>query len=311
MSPDKKTENKSKGYMNDDNVNSLGEDIILYGKVPDNDVIIVPVMAGITNPDPDYFVRRTTSTRLQLAYVLEYVISGKGYIDIEGKKYTLKAGDFFLQNRYTKAYYYSDKDDPFKKIWITLYGSFMSGLATTYNINEPLLLVRADKAGDYILKLHEIVEESNKIGFEQCSDKFMIELLKLFQYIEKIRKSEYLLRGTVDFQQLSVCIIRHINDEYLSVEYLVNRFNISYTTLYRICMKNAKMSPQHYIEVMKLNRAKDMLLANSLTVSDIAERLNFSSTGYFCKVFKKNEGCSATEWRKRALSADKKRQPLY
>ncbi len=301
MSTEKKRENGKLGYFKTQNLYTLTEDIILYNSVPFNEKIIYPIMAGTTNPDPNYFVRRAKPNDLQYTYVLEYVVSGKGYTEVNDKKYALRAGDFCIMNRYTLGCGYPDKNDPYKKIWITLYGTFINGLAYTYHITEPVLIVRAERAGEYMLKLLDIIEESKKIGFEQCSDRFMIELLKLFQYVESIRKSELTVRKNIDFIQIKEYIQKNIQNEYLSTEYLCTYFNISYATLYRMCLKSVDKSPQHYIEFLKLENAKEMLLSEKLTVSEISERLNFSSTGYFCKVFKKNMGCSATEWKRREL----------
>ena len=82
-------------------INSLCDDIIYcnYDKSKYNTVLF-PVMAGVTNADPEYFIKRSPNDpAFKYLYVLEYVVSGRGYIEYEGQKYTVEAGDFYLLNR--------------------------------------------------------------------------------------------------------------------------------------------------------------------------------------------------------------------
>ena len=57
---------------------------------------------GITNPDPTYCVTRKKSHN----YVLEYVRSGKGYVEIDDEKFMVNEGDAYLLYPKTKEKYY-------------------------------------------------------------------------------------------------------------------------------------------------------------------------------------------------------------
>lgn len=53
--------------------------------------------AGVTHPDPGYYIQRTQRDRcFRYLYVMEYVISGKGYIECDGKCLDVQAGDFYI-----------------------------------------------------------------------------------------------------------------------------------------------------------------------------------------------------------------------
>ena len=41
---------------------------------------------GITNPDPDYYIKRDQSR----CFILEYIASGRGYLTVNGESYALK-----------------------------------------------------------------------------------------------------------------------------------------------------------------------------------------------------------------------------
>ena len=60
------------------------------------------------------------------------------------------------------------------------------------------------------------------------------------------------------------------------------------------------MSPVHYINAVKVERACRMLLGNEITVGSICEALGFYDTAYFHKVFKKYTGKTPGEYCKEA-----------
>ena len=83
---------------------------------------------GITFPNKNYKIVRTKSR----IFVIEHIISGKGYLLINGKKFNLEAGDTYILEEGSSHTYYSDKNEPFKKIWINFYsycyGDFLKSL---------------------------------------------------------------------------------------------------------------------------------------------------------------------------------------
>lgn len=60
------------------------------------------------------------------------------------------------------------------------------------------------------------------------------------------------------------------------------------------------LSVSDYVRQAKINRAKTLLLTTSLTVSQVAERLAFSTPNYFIHVFRELEGCTPAVFRQRS-----------
>ena len=61
--------------------------------------------------------------------------------------------------------------------------------------------------------------------------------------------------------------------------------------------KYSGMSPNAYKLNSKIEQAKQLLVNNSVSIMEIAEICNFSSTPYFCKQFKKKTGMTPSEYR--------------
>ena len=106
-------------------INEANEKIIFdsLGVKSPNDFFTIQ-MSGVTNPNPDY--RHTyvgVPDALYGYYVFEYVVSGVGYIEMNDEKLRIEAGDFYYYHKYAKLSYHSDRDDPYKKLWVNARGA--------------------------------------------------------------------------------------------------------------------------------------------------------------------------------------------
>ncbi|MBE1444974.1 MULTISPECIES: helix-turn-helix transcriptional regulator [unclassified Paenibacillus] len=57
------------------------------------------------------------------------------------------------------------------------------------------------------------------------------------------------------------------------------------------------MSPKHYLNKVRIEKAKKLLQESTLSVEDIALKLNFSSAAYFCKFFRAQVGTTPFQYR--------------
>jgi AraC-like DNA-binding protein len=86
-------------------------------------------------------------------------------------------------------------------------------------------------------------------------------------------------------------------DKELSSDFLCRTFFISRTKLYQISISAFGKSITKFVLFKKIERAKE-LLKDGFTVSQTAKRVGFSNPNYFGKVFKKQVGISAGEFKK-------------
>lgn len=63
------------------------------------------------------------------------------------------------------------------------------------------------------------------------------------------------------------------------------------------------VSPAKYIQTLKLNRAKELLLAGEYSIAEIAERAGFGSVYYFDAAFRKETGLTPTAYVRSVLSS--------
>ena len=105
-------------------------------------------------------------------------------------------------------------------------------------------------------------------------------------------------------QSVGDCIEKHSSNQSFSLNYLAALNNYSPSYFSRLFSKVFGMPFSRYLTEFRIERAKRMLMQESLLLSDVAAKTGFRSASYFCAVFKSETGMSprqfATE-QKRAL----------
>lgn len=279
--------------MNEHKNSHALEKFILNNINPDrqNDLIYVE-MAGITHPDPAYFIRRTRNQRsFNYLYVLEYVVSGKGYIECDGQTYTVQAGDFYFLNRGIEPCYYADPEKPFEKLWVNIAGGFMNLMTASYQLTMPVLICHFG-TDPGVGRIHEILSYTESL--EACQPDLMRALIDLFERIKENRIAQ------ASGESLFADICKKIERELcfpLNIDQLAHDFFISRSTLYRLFMANCGRSPKQYILSRKIELAKLLLSRNVQTIGEIAAILQFADVKHFGRVFRAQVGVSPAAYR--------------
>ncbi|TVR67358.1 MAG: AraC family transcriptional regulator [Spirochaetaceae bacterium] len=101
------------------------------------------------------------------------------------------------------------------------------------------------------------------------------------------------------------CVLEFIHRHYtekIRTEDLCECANLSESNLIKLFRKNLGRTPIDYINQVRVNRAKELLLHTDLNVKEIAWETGFADQFYFSRVFKKMEGKSPRDFRHQMLS---------
>ena len=265
--------------------------------------------AGITYPNPAYLVRRTRAADcFDSLFVVEYVVSGKGYIESEGKRACVGAGDLYLINRRTVHRYYADAEEPFLKKWINVDGSFMNHMTRAFSLDEPFLVMPLGKSAEQILdSIHARIRATTKSDSDDMIAYVMQQLLSLFLMMDEYRRAEDEKRSIEE--RILQYVERNIGLD-ISVATLCREFYVSSSTLYRIFRQSFGDAPKDFILRKKIEAAKRMLCEEDMSVSAVASALRFYDSHHFLKTFKKYEGSFPAEYKaacRRRLEETEKR----
>lgn len=82
-----------------------------------------------------------------------------------------------------------------------------------------------------------------------------------------------------------------------SVRERLQQLRFSYEHLCRLFRRHFGVTPVGYLNMLRVERAKSQLKNSDLNISEIANKLGFSSPAYFGRVFRKYTGTSPREFR--------------
>ena len=245
---------------------------------------------GITYPNKDYYIKRENSP----CFIIEYIVSGCGFLEINGEKIKLSAGDAYIIHPGDKCEYYADKDDPYKKYWINFDTEFFFfELLRAYNVNDRVF--RNLDFSDYFEEIFKLEDYSN------LNDQLYVPVSKIvLNMVMDFAKNKK--EDTKNPKDDLAYVVRQKLNRSLAVEITIE--NIA-KELYRTpsdiikqFKRRYKITPYAYLIRARIDRAKSLLMNTERKISEIAAYLCFSSEYHFSNCFKKNVGMSPKEYRK-------------
>lgn len=128
------------------------------------------------------------------------------------------------------------------------------------------------------------------------------------------RASGYLYDFLIEFHRLAtksgtavtansavIKAVDYINMNYteeITMEQLCNAANVSKQHLCRLFRSSLNSRPMEYAAKRRIQAAKELLTDTDLSVEEIAEEAGFCTGSYFCKLFRRYEGMTPTQFRK-------------
>ncbi len=103
--------------------------------------------------------------------------------------------------------------------------------------------------------------------------------------------------------QIKSLIIDHIHHDSANLkinfsDYLSNKLNHEYTSLSKLFSSVEGITIERFILKQKIEKVKELIFYDQLTLSEIAYQMNYSSSAHLSSQFKKETGMTPTEFKK-------------
>lgn len=210
-----------------------------------------------------------------------------------------KAHDcFFLDctNEYTHI---SSGDDPWELMWVHFYGP-QAASYYTYFFEHSNWHFRSSATNELIgcietiLRLHESRTEDTDILAANQIHQILAHICCGASDSDDSTESSALNSKLQD-------ILRYLDEHYtenISLDALTEQFFISKYYLSREFKKEFGTTIIQYVLMKRINYAKELLRYSNSSIEEIARLCGIDDASYFNKVFRKMEGCTASEYRK-------------
>ena len=241
-------------------------------------------------------------------YVLHYIISGKGTLFLDEKKFPVSEHQAFITPPFVPVYYKADAKEPWNYIWLHFNGQKAMDLLYRAGITRehPIFIAKEDMPDNELEKcvidiLHNNENEYYCIG----------NLYKMFQIL--IDSSSRKLESNEVNGQLNYIrnVINYIQKKYadpVHIQDIADYCGLDRSYLSKLFKSATNYSPQEYLIHVRMNKAKKLLKTEELSIQNIAYSVGYPDPFAFSKIFKREVGMSPSAYREKNLN-DKKRNP--
>ncbi|MFS0726590.1 helix-turn-helix domain-containing protein [Paenibacillus sp. 1P07SE] len=161
-----------------------------------------------------------------------------------------------------------------------------------------------------LLKLPEIVHGEGVAGTERSLESFLEpvesleesriafeKLAEMFLAVAEISAERKKQGNSALIEGIIVYVQEEYTDPEISLKSVSDRFRISESYLSRFFKEHIGLPFSEYVEKLRMERAKYLLLHTEMSVSDIVQESGYHSSNTFGRAFKRSYGLSATAFR--------------
>ncbi|WP_238403276.1 helix-turn-helix transcriptional regulator [Paenibacillus mesophilus] len=264
--------------------------------LPERRFFCSPVSVGSSWDVPEHSIYRGKGAINE--FNIHLVVSGKGYVEIEGKSYMLQAGSAFLYFPLEEQRYYSSEDDPWHVKWVHFYGDKLKEFmiehgfhrSTLWSMNQVKPLEEAHLALYEEASRHKILHETKLSALTYA---FLVEFMGHAVPFSAVK-------GTASADRIPELLpyMQERAREPFDLEYWAGQAEVSSYYFCKLFRKATRMTPLAFITLCRLQYGKQRLLEQlDLPIQQIAKEAGYSSASYFNKRFMEHEGMTPSEFR--------------
>lgn len=221
-------------------------------------------------------------------YQLLYTEDGGGSCFINGKTFELCPGDIVYLPPNTAHEYFCGGD-----IWETIYITFNGSGMTGFFDFEPSVW-RLPPDFDFKAEYAELDRmKKNPDCFKETSAALYLLLLRLREYTSPVPA----LSGK-SLHLMTLALHCMSESRSVSLSEISDRLGISEEHFCRIFKEYTGFRPFEYMNLMKMQKARELLKNTKLPIGEISDRLGYDSHSYFSMIFKRYIGITPTEYRR-------------
>lgn len=250
---------------------------------------------------PEDYNFQPQTGRILNEYQLVYITKGSGYFASQsGKKQKIQSGTMILLFPGEWHSYYPDPDTGWDEYWVGFRGVHIDRRVEKrfFNKEEPLFNIGLSAT---IVGLYEDIMKfasQEKSGYQQMISSIVLHILGSVFY--KQRNKAFTNNYVIDKINEARILMKENIENPLSPEEIAAHLGLGYSWFRRMFKEYTGVSPAQYQMQLKLMRAKELLTASPLNISEIAYQLRFENAGQFSTFFRKKEGVTPSQFRERA-----------
>lgn len=224
-----------------------------------------------------------------------YCTKGGGILSYDNIKVEIKAGTgYFIPASYPHEYYPSG--DVWDNHWIIPGGYGCEQMLTDMGFDKPQVFsLNSTKLLDHFFgNMHDALMSDKLHGNLRASG-------YLYSFLVELERCK---SGTGTCSETNPAIIKcvdYIDNNFrspITMEQLCRITGVSKQYLCRLFRNTLNVRPMEYIAKRRIQAAKELLTGTKMSIEEIVEQTGFCGSSYFCKLFKRYEGITPTQFRR-------------
>lgn len=253
-------------------------------ELPNNLILFQRVHASMLGQEHHYHYR----------FVLIVLLRTEGTVVVDNRSFEVRPGEALLVFPHQFHHFLAPKSDTIRWLFITFELNQPENLSVLRNRVNPL----SEASRAHLTRLAALYQDKNgpKEAATGASLLTGLLLLELMQVEGRASNRTTVTRPSVIDQ-----INRYVWDNFdkdLKLADLAERFPYSESHLRLLFRKRMGMSLGTYIQKVKMNRARSLLVGSGLNVSQVAQSCGYDSLYSFSRAFKKSTGLSPLAYKK-------------
>lgn len=241
----------------------------------------------------DYSQQRTQG---RLDYQIIYIFKGAGYYKLNDKWTTLSAGNIVLFRPFEPQVYSYYAKDGSEIYWIHFTGNECETILKKYQIGNCYI----GESLSLKLLIQEIILELQlkKPLFEDIIISNFYKILALIHRTFQLQFSPFENNFSIDR------LVMQLHQNYMkswNITSMAQYCNLSEDYFSHVFKKRMGISPIHFLNNLRIEKAKELLFTNSMSISTIASLVGFEDPLYFSRVFKKATGVPPKKFQQSTL----------
>ncbi len=229
------------------------------------------------------------------SYLLLFTYDGQGFLEYEGKTYTLSKGEGFLIDC-RRPHFYKSMDSHWTHADLHFNGYLSDDFFGIFKGNN-CLTFRQFCDGSFQEHLEDLVELYTGI----LPYREMLISQKLHAILTMLLTSASFYRESAEkIPENLGWLLKYMQNSYhrhLTLDALSEFSGISKPHLIRLFHKYVGCTPREYLIQLQIEHARQLLETTDLTVRQIGIMVGVEESNYFSRLFKLKTGMSPTEWR--------------
>lgn len=269
-----------------------GARYFFLGLAPSRAAKLALALGGRETCNPDYAIRRASYPYAGV----EYVAEGRGWVELDGRRYTLEPGAVFSYGPATRCAIETDPRQPMVKYFVCVAGTEATARLRKAGL-APGSIRRLATHGELRTRWEDILREGQHAGEparEICAALLQVLLLKVEQ-----GTSHHGSRGDPARETFLRCqaLIDAQAEKLASLQEVAEKAGIEASSLCRLFRRYQGTSPYQYLLRRKMNAAAEYLVDSGGLVKEAALRVGFADPYHFSRCFKAVHGVAPSDVR--------------